>query len=825
MERREFVKNLSFISVGFSAVPFFHINHSCSGAIYFKPEELFSLRGNKNEKEESPVLVTNKSGDNWLFALRRLPYPENREVIGCYKQNINSWVEIDPVSLKEGQYENPSAVCLPGGEPVVAWNSIMEEGDWSVEVVSYINGKPTIPIVIKSSRGKDIHPKLIAGRKGNIWLVWENYYKANFSIYLSEFRNGKWSEPKQMTLDDKVCFDPTLAEGTEGKLYLAYTTMGGFHQNIEMQIYDSDTLECEKTIPVAIGGGLKNRVNLNNKPALAFDSNNRLWVSWENNKNTHRLDDGDNFTGDRCCCMVCYADGKLWETGSGKWLFKGKNDHLPTFIKDEHDNLYIFTRCGGDFDKNPFWKFRVSRLEPNGWTEPEIILQTNQKGQTAVPSAVFSNNKLWLTWRFERFTDSQKGISIRENYLNISQFEVPGIKISKSEIVLKETKVNGFLPSENEMAVGGRLRIGRREKVIDGQKYILIMGNLHEHSEGSYCWPAGSDGTLHDDFRYGLFSEGYDFMSITDHTRTLDEADWRKSIRIADFYNDGVNYVALPAAEWTLSPPRNFRSIPPGVGHRNIVFASGKEANKFIRNNKEIFSEFSPETDSAPKLWKMIHNRKIDCVAIPHHVADEIHPVSWEERDAELEPVVELFQCRGNTEYPGCPRENNLDRHRTTHHREAFVDYALRDKKYNLGFIGSGEHNSMGVGLAVLWVKEVSREGILEALRERHCYATTGEKIYVEFSINKKPMGGKIKLDSPPEINITAKGVKPLAKVELLRNSKIFRTWEIANGKKIFSKDFIDINFKQGKKVLYYYVRITQVDGNIAWSSPVYIEV
>ena len=32
---------------------------------------------------------------------------------------------------------------------------------------------------------------------------------------------------------------------------------------------------------------------------------------------------------------------------------------------------------------------------------------------------------------------------------------------------------------------------------------------------------------------------------------------------------------------------------------------------------------------------------------------------------------------------------------------------ALREKKYKLGFIASGDHNSIGVGLACIWVKEI----------------------------------------------------------------------------------------------------------------------
>lgn len=52
---------------------------------------------------------------------------------------------------------------------------------------------------------------------------------------------------------------------------------------------------------------------------------------------------------------------------------------------------------------------------------------------------------------------------------------------------------------------------------VEGETYALMSGNLHEHSNSSYCRPAGTDGTLHDYYGFGMFSESYDFVGMTDH--------------------------------------------------------------------------------------------------------------------------------------------------------------------------------------------------------------------------------------------------------------------------------------------------------------------
>jgi hypothetical protein len=70
-----------------------------------------------------------------------------------------------------------------------------------------------------------------------------------------------------------------------------------------------------------------------------------------------------------------------------------------------------------------------------------------------------------------------------------------------------------------------------------------------------------------------------------------------------------------------------------------------------------------------------------------------VHPSECSASDEEIDPVVELFQSSGNTEYWRAPGENNLTRPQTTHSNKAFVDYALREKGIKMGFITSGDYN------------------------------------------------------------------------------------------------------------------------------------
>lgn len=476
MKRREFVRNLSLASVAITAgtIRGFGAGFYVTGA--FSSIDTFSLNGFADEQEEYPRLVTNGTGESWMFSLRRLPFPQNKEEIAAYKLVNGKWLESGTASIKAGQYENPTAVCLHGGEPFVAWNNLTD-GKWDVQVTQFKQGKPSKPVIFISKKGRAVNPKLFAGENGNIWLVWENYYQSKFSICISKYQGGNWSESKQVTPDDKVCFDPAVAEGKDGKLYIVYGTTDGFHQNIEMKVIDHDSTESATVVPIAIGGGLANRVNLNTKPAVAFDKNNRLWISWENNRNNTRLDDGDNYTGDRCCSMVCYIDGKLMEPLTGKWLFESKNDHLPNFVRDSNNNLFAFTRCGGDFDNNPNWSFRFSSLQPDGWSKPVTFLATKQKGQTTIPSVIFDDNhKFWLAWRIEQFVKSKEGMKIKETKVNLSGFISPEIQNGTDKIQFRPAVIEELHPKKiDSIRTGGRLRTERKKMVYKGEEYTLLL--------------------------------------------------------------------------------------------------------------------------------------------------------------------------------------------------------------------------------------------------------------------------------------------------------------------------------------------------------------
>jgi hypothetical protein len=113
---------------------------------------------------------------------------------------------------------------------------------------------------------------------------------------------------------------------------------------------------------------------------------------------------------------------------------------------------------------------------------------------------------------------------------------------------------------------------------------------------------------------------------------------------------------------------------------------------------------------------------------------------------------------------------------------------------------------------------DASRQGLITAFKKRHCYAATDNILLVVRS-GEQLMGDEFTTTKRPSLQITVRGTAPLAKVHVVRNNRYVYSTE---PKKLeASLIYTDMDAKEG--TIYYYVRVEQEDGNLAWGSPMWI--
>lgn len=371
----------------------------------------------------------------------------------------------------------------------------------------------------------------------------------------------------------------------------------------------------------------------------------------------------------------------------------------------------------------------------------------------------------------------------------------------------------------------GQQVLGRSNPCIipgeDGTK--LFWGDLHAQSEYHVMhsqkkdarqveWSKGiSCGTPDEVYGYARDISLLDFVAITDQG-AITGVGWEiLREKAAQFYQPGA-FVTFNAYEAGTS-----------VGHRNVIYRGEGDP-------PQSAAAFSYMPDF---LYKFYAGRQ-DVIMIPHHVKTW---TDWSFYDPELEPVMEIYSCWGQSENPSMERwEKGMT-------PRAGAWEALQ-RGYRLGMIASSDnhvgmpgrsyphdrqvHTPFPGGLAAVWASELTREALFDALKARRCYGTTGARIILEFTINEQSMGEAVDVESshfPRNIFVFARGTDAIVAVEILRNGTVVHTWspgyrETGEHVKFEWEDSTPL-----ERSTYYYVRLRQADGEMAWSSPIWVDV
>jgi hypothetical protein len=191
----------------------------------------------------------------------------------------------------------------------------------------------------------------------------------------------------------------------------------------------------------------------------------------------------------------------------------------------------------------------------------------------------------------------------------------------------------------------------------------------------------------------------------------------------------------------------------------------------------------------------------------------------WRDNDPDVEPIVEIYQGhRHNYEHFGAPRSPTAETQIGGYQPAGFVWNAL-EKGYRLGFQSSSDHVSTHMSYAMVLVEDFTRQGIIDGFKQRHCYAAT-DNILLLVRSGEHLMGDEFETSQPPRLTIDARGTGPLARVHVVRNNKYVYTNETKEQR--VQLNFTDMDAQPGQSY-YYYVRVEQADGNLAWGSPMWV--
>ncbi|MER3415217.1 MAG: hypothetical protein C4297_03265 [Gemmataceae bacterium] len=686
-----------------------------------------------------------------------------------------------------GPHLSPCAVTSADGQVFATWQALAATPNGAIVVLGPNEEHTAVLAPAPGPSGHPWHPMLAAVDR-RLFVVFDQYRQGDYDVLLADLsldRSGSAGKTTVRPLAASSRFEarPSICADADGRLWVAYEE-GPIKWGKDYGAFDSEDgnpLYNERHIRIVCvepDGTLKEPVA--SLPMSRFDP--------------PKMDSAPN-RARQFETTPRYAYPRIGIDGRG---------HLWLVYRQKFGTRYS-TSCGS------YWMSFARRLEGDHWSEAiELHHADGLLDHRPVLLPHPGGGLLVIHSGDGRYTTPDRV----DTDLYMSVVDLPG---SPGKPVLRAFAGEDKRPEtvaaqkQEEAAVAAM----RQYRIDQGsQKLRLLRGEFHRHTEIS--WDGGPDGSLEDMFRYALDAAALDWIGNGDHDNGGGrEYTWWLTQKWSDAYRVAGRFVPMFSYE---------RSVPFPHGHRNVVFAKrGVLTLPRLAEPDPDKRVAGIHADDTKMLYAYL--RALDGVCASHTSATGMG-TDWRDNDPRVEPFVEIYQGdRMSYEYLGCPRGGYDPKSGKKPAQiggwqpEGFVDLALK-KGYRLGFQASSDHWSTHISYCVVLAPELDRQAILEAMKKRHVYGAT-DNIVLDVRCGQAIMGDVVTLHKPPTLTVYVRGTAPLDKVEILKDSKPVHSFQPLAGEE-FRGQWTDDTSDTADH--YYYVRVQQKDGELAWSSPIWVQ-
>jgi hypothetical protein len=777
-------------------------------------------------------------------------------------QKKDSWSEPIAVTAGHGDLYKCSITADGQGRAWIFWSENkswlkQDLANFEIWARSYDNGKLSEPINISDNAGNDVNPVATTDSSGRVWVAWQGARGNVFRIVeRHEDKDGKWSAERVVSTQNGDCWTPAItATRKGGRVAIAWDTYDKGDYDVWVREFSGD--KSDEAQPVA------NSDKYEARPALAYDLDGRLWITYELSGATWGKDWGGLI---RDKGIGLYRDRQigLRVLDKGKWVEPLKSvvtalpgarrrrgpanlpvtrpepevttrrpgqeagagpantyNNLGRIVCDKDGRIWLFARCREGAFHTPVgsvWIDYAAYYEGKEWTGPIILPHSDNLLYNLPAVAAHPQGGLLIAHSSDHRQDrhlkrGQRGndslSAVRDPFDNdvfISRLEMASAPVKLSLAPAKEVPLADAKPSEATLKERGDIQRCRAWSIdYEGKTLHLIRGEFHRHTEIS--GDGGNDGPLEDMWRYSIDVADMDWLANSDHDNGSGrEYPWWLTQKTTDAFR-------LPGK---FDPPFAYeRSVSYPEGHRNVVFAQ-RGVRTLPRLPK---TEAEPVVHAPDTLMLYKYLKQFNAVCASHSCTTGMG-TDWRDNDPIYEPMVEIYQgCRQSCERPGAPRSPTEQDAIGGWRPKGFVNLALL-KGYKFSFESSSDHTSTHISYAMVYSEGRSREDLLKAMRLRHTYAAT-DNIIADWRCGEHMQGDEFKTDKAPEFHLKLQGGAPFSKVTIIKDDVEVKVVEPK--KQEVELTWTDPNPTSGK-TSYYYARGEQEDGELVWASPMWID-
>ncbi len=809
--------------------------------------------GDQMRQNDFPAAASDAEGNVWVVWTS---YSGLREEIHARRFSQGTWYAAFPIPGVSGDVWRPQVAVDSQGSPCFVWSqqvnygyTRVEEANWDLHSACLANDEWTRRQRLTAHPLPDIHHRLVGDPQGRLWLVWQGFRDGQSDIFLRTLEDGEWTPEQRITNHPANDWEPDIAVDSAGEPTVVWDTYRNGNYDVYLRARHNG--EWGDETPLAATATAEAR------GSITFDRQDRLWAAFEDMGANWGKDSGGQTLsirpngvrlGEQRIVRVRVREGGAWKQPAAdpaKFLYAEAGlMQSPRLQADSDGRVWLFFRRRRFMEQSfshawpidtdqmavtrsnkPYWSSYATFYQGDHWSPPTELPRSRSRISSVMAAAATPEGQTWVFWNTDDRDDSQ--ITVPGNNQVWAALFTPAIPYPPARLVPTEDYEPADISDGHRDELGDLARLRGHRVDIAGREHRIYRGDLHRHTELSADSGGATDGSVLDFFRYMIDAAGMDFGAITDHSAGADnEYWWWLTQKVTEMHQAPGRYLSLFGNERTAVFPH---------GHRNIIHP--------YRNVPIVKFHFRGDV---PEAWNAIEAGARDLVendtkllyesleasggiAISHTSGTQMG-TDWRDNNPDVEPVVEIYQgARYSFEHEGAPATDVPGRQESLYHDRGLIGFRgayqpagfvwkAWEKGYRLGVIASSDHNSTHLSYALAYAPEGTRKGVIEAIRDRRTYAAT-DNILLEFWMGDHFMGDDVRADSLPELRVKVIGTAPIKKISLIRNQQYIDEREPSSREASYT--FRDNQPLTGSS--FYYIRVEQTDGQMAWASPIWI--
>jgi hypothetical protein len=719
------------------------------------------------------------------------------------------------------------------------------------------------PVRLTDDGGSDKYPRIIADRRGRLWLAWQRFTGARDDVVVTCLRDNTVVFQQAFSVAG-FAYKPVLCEDAAGRIVVAWSEIS----ERGAQVFLTSIERGQHAPPVQVSLGGKDL-----EPSLAADDRGGLWVAYHSFRSgrgrvfLRRFSGGWSDEIEAAPGMEAYRPALVTLGGGRARVYfdafsNGRYDVYCAELDEETSGepgaraAPVRLSSGGTWCSTPAAATDGRGGAVAAWcgigADAYVSYDVAADGRTERVASAESwyashdvcadSEAVWLAWRKPRSQIMARRLDRASRTWSAPMLLCePGLYNRRPTIALDRSAV--WFAWQG--SPGGGKHAVRRADIYLQRLYPEDAAASADAAIPPHAWPseAGheivaspeppqfstasgerlffgdlhgqiglSDGLgTHDQFyNFAESVSRLDFGVVTDHCEFPDElsaSEWNLTRLLASAFNVPGRFVTFLAYEWASNEVRT------DYGHKNVYFPA--EAG-------EIFSPCRPGGATPEALFAGA--RRYGALVVPHHVSANWGSVSaatdWSHHDPETQRLCEITSAHGVMEYDGNPRA-----HGNPPVPNSSVQSALA-RGYRLGLIGGSDTHRLAPGrnggIAAVVADTLSREALFAALWARRCYASTGPRLLIEFAVNGHAMGSEVpwhEVAGPVTVSYGVEADRALVAVEIVRNNATVHR-QTPRGPTTSNEWRDPATPSPGT---YYYLRVELEGREFAWSSPVWL--